>query len=241
MDTNKIGKFIAENRKKKNMTQQDLANLLNVGSKTISRWETGRHMPDLSMLIPLSEEIGVSVHELLLGEYIEERELNMKTKQSMETIVTLSEKKKKRDLFYIVSVLTLIFMVIYMFAVHPVYLNGNIKEVDKVIETSQYYTAEEINEAMNTVTEHFETLMTNCTLMQITYGDVYCEELREKWIKRANEDGYTYDKIIPIRGIFKVGELGSVAGLEKDKIYNYYWIVFKVENNKYTVICYGEE
>ena len=128
-----------------------------------------------------------------------------------------------------------------MFAVHPVYLNGNIKEVDKVIETSQFYTSEEINEAMNTVTEHFETLMTNCTLMQITYGDVYCEELREKWIEIANEDGYTYDKIIPIRGVFKVGELGSVAGLEKDKIYNYYWIVFKVENNKYSVIFYGEE
>ena len=95
---NKIGRFIAENRKKKNMTQQDLANLLNVGSKTISRWETGKYMPDLSMLIPLSDEIGVSVHELLLGEYIEEKEITMKTKESMETIVTLSNKQKKKDL-----------------------------------------------------------------------------------------------------------------------------------------------
>ena len=72
MDTLKIGKFIASKRKEKNMTQEDLANILGVTNKTVSRWENGNYMPDLSLLKPLSEALGVSLNELLSGEEIKE-------------------------------------------------------------------------------------------------------------------------------------------------------------------------
>lgn len=68
MDTLKIGKFIAFKRKEKKMTQEDLASLLGVTNKTVSRWENGNYMPDLSLLKPLSEILGVSLNELLSGE-----------------------------------------------------------------------------------------------------------------------------------------------------------------------------
>ena len=68
MDTLKIGKFIAVKRKEKNMTQEDLAKVLGVTNKTVSRWENGNYMPDLSLLKPLSEALGVSLNELLCGE-----------------------------------------------------------------------------------------------------------------------------------------------------------------------------
>ena len=68
MDTLKIGKFIAKKRKEKKMTQEDLARVLGVSNKTISRWENGNYMPDLSLLKPLSEVLGVSLNELLSGE-----------------------------------------------------------------------------------------------------------------------------------------------------------------------------
>ncbi len=68
MDTLKIGKFIANMRKEKKMTQEDLARVLGVSNKTISRWENGNYMPDLSLLKPLSEVLGVSLNELLSGE-----------------------------------------------------------------------------------------------------------------------------------------------------------------------------
>ena len=57
MDTKKIGAFIAMNRKKKEYTQEQLAEKLGVTNKTISRWENGHYMPDLSLLEPLSKEL----------------------------------------------------------------------------------------------------------------------------------------------------------------------------------------
>ena len=68
MDTLKIGKFIACKRKEKKMTQEELARILGVTNKTVSRWENGNYMPDLSLLKPLSEILGVSLNELLSGE-----------------------------------------------------------------------------------------------------------------------------------------------------------------------------
>ena len=68
MDTLKIGKFISLKRKEKNMTQEELARILGVTNKTVSRWENGNYMPDLSLLKPLSETLGVSLNALLSGE-----------------------------------------------------------------------------------------------------------------------------------------------------------------------------
>lgn len=70
MDQEKIGKFIAEMRKQKNMTQQDLADKLKVSNKTIGNWENGRNMPDLSLFKPLCNELGITADELILGEKI---------------------------------------------------------------------------------------------------------------------------------------------------------------------------
>ena len=67
MDSNKTGKFIAECRKEKGMTQRELADILGVTNKAVSKWETGGGMPDLSMLAPLSEVLGISVDELING------------------------------------------------------------------------------------------------------------------------------------------------------------------------------
>ena len=68
MNQEKIGKFISELRKKKNMTQLDLANKLGVTDRAISKWENGRGLPDLSLLKPLCEELNISINEsLILG------------------------------------------------------------------------------------------------------------------------------------------------------------------------------
>jgi transcriptional regulator with XRE-family HTH domain len=72
MDNNKIGKFIAERRKELGYNQKDLAEKLNVTDKAVSKWETGRSSPDVSLLIPLAKILGVSVTEILNGEKISE-------------------------------------------------------------------------------------------------------------------------------------------------------------------------
>ena len=77
----KIGKFIATLRKeKKKMTQEQFAERLGVSNRSVSRWENGNSMPDLSLLPLISEELGVSVSELLNGEHANERAEERKSK-----------------------------------------------------------------------------------------------------------------------------------------------------------------
>ena len=68
MDQEKIGSFIKQKRIEKGLTQQELADIMNVSQKTVSRWETGYNMPDISLLSGLSAELGVTVSSLLAGE-----------------------------------------------------------------------------------------------------------------------------------------------------------------------------
>ena len=70
MNQEKIGKFISECRKKKKMTQEQLATKLGVTDKSVGNWENGRNMPDLSLFKPLCDELGITINELLSGEKI---------------------------------------------------------------------------------------------------------------------------------------------------------------------------
>ncbi len=72
MDQNKIGRFIAEKRKQKNMTQEELGEKIGVTNKTVSRGETGRYMPDPDTIPVLCDELGITVNELLCGEKLDE-------------------------------------------------------------------------------------------------------------------------------------------------------------------------
>ena len=68
MDQIKIGKFIAECRKKQNLTQSQLAGILHVTDRAVSKWETGRSMPDSSIMLQLCAILKISVNDLLNGE-----------------------------------------------------------------------------------------------------------------------------------------------------------------------------
>ncbi len=72
MDIVKIGYFIRECRKNKNLTQKQLADKLYVEPKTISKWETGKGLPDVSIMKNLCNELGISLSELFIGDYIKE-------------------------------------------------------------------------------------------------------------------------------------------------------------------------
>ena len=73
MDQEKIGKFIAELRKEQNLTQEQLAEKLGVSSKSISRWENGRTLPDYSIIKDLCKTLNISINELFSGEKIESK------------------------------------------------------------------------------------------------------------------------------------------------------------------------
>jgi transcriptional regulator with XRE-family HTH domain len=95
MDVKKIGEFIAYNRKNKGLTQEQLGEKLGVTNKTISRWENGNYMPDLSLLQPLSEELGITLSELLSGEKAKDNIVESTEKSLINTIDYTKNKIEK--------------------------------------------------------------------------------------------------------------------------------------------------
>lgn len=98
MDQIKIGKFIAECRKKNNLTQMQLAEKLNITDRAISKWENGKGMPDSSFMLDLCSELKISVNELLSGEVLEVNNYNEKLEQNLIDIVKQKEESDKRIL-----------------------------------------------------------------------------------------------------------------------------------------------
>ena len=96
MDQIKIGKFIAECRKKNNLTQMQLAEKLNITDRAISKWENGKGMPDSSIMLDLCKELRISVNELLSGEVIKMDAYNEKLEQNLVDMVKQKEESDKR-------------------------------------------------------------------------------------------------------------------------------------------------
>ena len=95
MDQLKIGKFIANRRKQKNLTQMQLAERLGITDKAISKWERGIAMPDTSIMLELCDILGISVNELLNGEKISMENNNQKNEQILLDMAKELEKKNK--------------------------------------------------------------------------------------------------------------------------------------------------
>lgn len=115
MDQVKIGRFIAECRKNKNMTQAELAEKLNITDRAISKWETGKGMPDSSIMLELCSKLDISVNELLSGEVIKMENYNVRAEQNLLEMKKQKEEADKRllKMEIIIGVLsTLIFLVL---------------------------------------------------------------------------------------------------------------------------------
>lgn len=97
MNQEKIGKFIAENRKYKKLTQADLAEKLGVTDRTISNWETGKNMPDLSLFKPLCDILDITINELMSGEKINDNEYNKKLEENFINTIDYIDKKNISD------------------------------------------------------------------------------------------------------------------------------------------------
>ena len=96
MEQAKVGRFIAECRKNKNMTQAELAEKLNITDRAISKWETGKGMPDSSIMLELCNELDISVNELLSGEMIDMNNYNEIAEKTLLEMAKKEEIQNKR-------------------------------------------------------------------------------------------------------------------------------------------------
>ena len=96
MDQIKIGKFIAERRKKANLTQMQLAEKLNITDRAISKWENGKAMPDSSIMLDLCNVLSISVNDLLSGEVVTMENYNKELENKLIEMVKEKEQADKR-------------------------------------------------------------------------------------------------------------------------------------------------
>ena len=117
---NKItGTFISARRKELNLNQKQLADKLGVTDKAVSKWETGRSAPDISLLEPLAKELGVSVVEILQGEKVEEE--NFSAVSDKVVVKTMKKDKQKLRRSVTIAVSTVILVIYLLMLSYPAY------------------------------------------------------------------------------------------------------------------------
>ena len=120
------GKFISQKRKEKNLTQEQLAEKLGVSNKTVSKWETGKCMPDYSVVKNLCEELGITVAELMDGEATDEKSVRTyDDEQIMDLLRRTQELEKQKN---ILSGVLLIVMGIALQALSHTIGGANVKD-----------------------------------------------------------------------------------------------------------------
>ena len=123
MDLNSTSKFIAEIRKEKHLTQVQLAEILGVSEKTISKWECGKGFPDTGLILPLCEVLGISANELLSGRRLSTEEYKNTAEQNLMELKSKQEQSTKHLLTlewvigYISTISALLMIFVASFAV----------------------------------------------------------------------------------------------------------------------------
>ena len=120
MDQVKIGKFIADCRKKTNLTQMQLAEKLNITDRAISKWETGKSLPDSSIMLELCDILGISVNDLLCGEIVTMANYNKELENNLLEIIKQKEQADKRllsiEVFIGITAIIVLFALIFVAA-----------------------------------------------------------------------------------------------------------------------------
>lgn len=96
MDQARVGRFIAACRRERGLTQRQLAEQLLVSDKTISKWETGRGLPEVSLMLPLCAALGITVNDLLSGERVGEGDYRKKAEENMMELVRENAQNRQR-------------------------------------------------------------------------------------------------------------------------------------------------
>ena len=122
MDTEKIGVFLKHLRKENNMTQEQLGERIGVSNKTISRWENGNYMPPVDSLILLSDIYGISINEILSGEYVEEKDIKEVADNNVVSILSKMKKNNLLKKFVVYTILNTLIEIIIVILLLP--LNG---------------------------------------------------------------------------------------------------------------------
>ena len=143
MNQEKIGKFIAKSRKKKNMTQEQLAQKLGITAKAVSKWECGKGLPDVSLYEPLCKELNITLNEFFAGESLKKEEVVSQSEKNIQNILkvlSFKNHKYKKLLFFVV-----IFGILFLFFLGRILLIRYGFLMDEDLKYTQLYIQGEGN------------------------------------------------------------------------------------------------
>ena len=202
MDPKKTGIIISEARKKLKMTQKDLADKLYVSDKAVSKWERGLCFPDISVLIPLTEILNISLYDLLRGEKVNKKEVEETLKNTINYSNREIKRKKKK---YIVISSIIILVIVLASIVSLIFINKN-KDISAIVDRDTIHTINYYSEYKttldNTNGEKLELIVMKLPLrwkerqfevsddtIKISYGVSYKDVVRayddENYVKEA--------------------------------------------------------
>jgi len=204
MDPKKTGTIILEARKKLNMTQKDLADKLYVSDKAVSKWERGLCFPDISVLIPLTEILNISLYDLLRGEKMNKKEVEETLKNTINYSNSELKRKKKK---YMTMCSIVIAIVVLISSIALIYINKN-KDIGAIVDRDTIYDISYYSDYKtsidNTNGEKLELIIMKLPLnwrerqfkisddtIKINY-DVSYKEI----VKAYNDEGYVKEAMI---------------------------------------------
>ena len=117
MDQIKIGKFIASKRKEQKMTQMQLAEKLGITDRAVSKWETGKSLPDASIMLALCEQLKITVNDLLSGEVVSMEKYNERTEKNLIEMIRQKEEADKRllSIEVFIAVTSIVILLVLLF------------------------------------------------------------------------------------------------------------------------------
>ena len=125
MNQDKIGKFIAKKRKEKNLTQIQFAEKLGVSDRSVSNWENGKNMPDMSLFPIISKELNITINDLMSGEIVEKKEYQQKFEENIIYTIDNRVKKENKLLKIVLLILFAIFFISVMYvSVESIYMQS---------------------------------------------------------------------------------------------------------------------
>ena len=180
MNQEKIGKFIAICRKEKNLTQNQLAEKLQITNKAISKWETGRGMPDSSLLLNLCEILDITVNELLSGERLQENKYQIKAEENIIAIVKENDKSKMNIKRIIIFCVIIVFIVLTILIIkYCMLLNSS----------NVYNRIDNYNPICYQITERYEEInkaSVEIDNLKVILKGIYFDSINEEEISNLN-------------------------------------------------------
>ncbi len=218
MDMEKIGKFISEKRKEKNLTQEKLAEKLCISKNAVSKWERGLNLPDVSLMNDLCKILDISLNELFAGEKIN-KDILKKSEKNIFEILKLRNKERKKYKNFILVILV-IFLIMFLLLIKNILVNYGFIYDDN-LKYSKVYIVGEDNIKGNVNINEFGKLSIDFDIGANKYGMAVFKN-PSKAFKRLKKDYSEGIKLI--QNEFKLLPLNNFT-FRKYKIYG--WQVTK--------------